>query len=162
MDPRISLLLDALDQAYDRPSWHGTNLRGSLRGLTPGQAAWRAAPERPSIQELVLHAAYWKHAVLRQLVGLPRGSFPLPGANHFPRPDQPSAEAWKGDRALLDRVHRDLRAAVAGLDPRRLQAPSAKARWRLQDLILGVAAHDLHHGGQIQLIKRIGAAPPQR
>jgi hypothetical protein len=32
--PRIAELLRLIDQAYDRKSWHGTNLRGSLRGLS--------------------------------------------------------------------------------------------------------------------------------
>jgi hypothetical protein len=30
----IDQLLQIIDQAYDRKSWHGTNLRGSLRGLS--------------------------------------------------------------------------------------------------------------------------------
>jgi hypothetical protein len=62
---------------------------------------------------------------------------------------------WKADRALLDRVHKDLRAAVATRDPKALDRPSAKKAWKMCDLILGVAAHDLHHGGQIQVIKRM-------
>ena len=53
-------------------------------------------------------------------------------------------------------MHRELRAAVAALKPADLDRPSAKAKYRIRDLILGVAAHDLHHGGQIQLIKRLG------
>ena len=39
--------LDAIDEAYGRKSWHGTNLRGSLRGVTPAEALWRPAPGRP-------------------------------------------------------------------------------------------------------------------
>lgn len=30
-DPAIRLLLEALDEAFDRRSWHGTNLNGSVR-----------------------------------------------------------------------------------------------------------------------------------
>ena len=30
--PEIELLVNSLDQAYNRRSWHGTNLRGSIRG----------------------------------------------------------------------------------------------------------------------------------
>ena len=157
MDARISLLLDALDQAYDAKSWHGTNLKGALRGLTAAQAAQRTAKGRPSIQELALHAAYWKYAVLRQLKDLPKGSFPLEGSNWFPRPGVSSEAQWKADRALLDRVHKELRAAVAVLDPQVLNRPSTKKAWKVSDLVLGVAAHDLHHGGQIQLIKRMKA-----
>jgi uncharacterized damage-inducible protein DinB len=157
MDGRISLLLEGLDQAYDQRSWHGTNLRGALRGLDLDTLAWRPGPGRPNAWELALHAAYWKYAVLRQLKDLPRGAFPLKGSNWFPRPEEATQAAWKADLALLDRMHRELRAAVAELTPSRLDAPSAKKQWRMQDLIQGVAAHDLHHAGQIQLIKRLRA-----
>lgn len=155
MEGRIALLLEVLDQAYDAHSWHGTPLKGALRGLSPAQAAWRPGPDRPSIHELVLHAAYWKYTVLRLLTDLPKGSFPLEGSNWFPRDEVPTAAQWKADRALLDRTHRALRAAVAALDPKVLDGPSPKKAWRVKDLLLGVAAHDLHHGGQIQLIKRL-------
>ncbi|MFN7958041.1 MAG: DinB family protein [Holophagaceae bacterium] len=152
----LNLLLLALDQAYDRKSWHGSNLKGALRGLTADQAAQRPAPGRPSIQELVVHLAYWKYAVLRQIADLPRGTFPLKGSNWFSRP-QVSAAQWQADLALLDHMQAQLRKAVSGLTPAELDRPSAKARYRLRDLILGAAAHDLHHGGQIQLIKRLCA-----
>ncbi|MCE1204378.1 MAG: hypothetical protein LWW79_07195 [Holophagaceae bacterium] len=53
----LDLLLLTLDQAYDRKSWHGSNLKGGLRGLSVDLAALRPAPGRPSIQELVVHLA---------------------------------------------------------------------------------------------------------
>lgn len=155
MSREIALVLQALDQAYDHKSWHGTNLKGSLRGLTAEAAAQRPGPGRPSIHELVVHLAYWKYTVLRQLGSLPRGSFPLKGSNWFSRAGVDAAQ-WKADLALLDHMHRDLRAAVATLRPEDLDRPSAKAKYSLRNLILGSAAHDLHHGGQIQLIKRLG------
>jgi uncharacterized damage-inducible protein DinB len=150
----IDLLLVALDQAYDHKSWHGTNLKGSLKGLTAEEAALRTASGRPSIHELVAHLAYWKYTVLRQLTNLPRGSFPLKGSNWFPRENADAAQ-WQADRVLLDRMHQELHAAVAALKPGDLDRPSAKAKFLNRDLILGAVAHDLHHGGQIQLIKRL-------
>lgn len=153
MNGEVELILLALDQAYDRKSWHGANVKGALRGLTAEAAARRLGPGRPSIHELVVHLAYWKYAVLRQLTALPRGAFPLRGSNWFPR-DQADAKTWKEDLALLDRMHRDLRAAVAALTREDLDRPSRKAKYRVRDLLLGVAAHDLHHGGQIQVLKR--------
>ena len=65
----IALLVEILDRAYNRRSWHGTNLRGSLRGLTPAQLAWRPGKNRHNIWEVVVHAAYWKYAVWRRLTG---------------------------------------------------------------------------------------------
>ena len=61
----LQFLLQLLDESYDRKSWHGPNLRGSLRGVTAEEAAWRPAAERHNIWEIALHAAYWKYAVLR-------------------------------------------------------------------------------------------------
>ncbi|HEY3401597.1 MAG TPA: DinB family protein [Geothrix sp.] len=155
MPREIDLILLTLDQAYDRRSWHGANLKGALKGLTAEEAARRPGPGRPSIHELVVHLAYWKYAVLRQLVDLPRGAFPLKGSNWFPR-EKSDAAQWKADQALLNQMYRNLRAAVAALKPADLDRPSTRATYQVRDLILGVAAHDLHHGGQIQLIKRLG------
>ena len=44
--PEISQLLAIMDAAYDKPSWHGPNLRGSVRRITAQQAAWRPAGDR--------------------------------------------------------------------------------------------------------------------
>lgn len=68
-NPQVDQLLAILARAYDRRSWHGTNLRGSIRGLDPAVAARRPAPGRHNIWELVVHAAYWKSAVWRRLTG---------------------------------------------------------------------------------------------
>ncbi|HEX6433553.1 MAG TPA: hypothetical protein VFZ87_04905, partial [Gemmatimonadales bacterium] len=62
-NPVVAMLLEITDQAFDRKSWHGTTLRGALRGLMPEEALWRPGPERHNIWELTLHAAYWKYAV---------------------------------------------------------------------------------------------------
>jgi hypothetical protein len=57
MDRAISQLLRIIDQAYDARSWHGTNLRGSVRGVPASRAARRPAPGRHTIWEIVVHAA---------------------------------------------------------------------------------------------------------
>ena len=67
------MLLALVDEAYDRRSWHGPNLRGSLRGLSAAEAAWRPSPGRHSAWEIAVHAAYWKYAAWRRLTGEKRG-----------------------------------------------------------------------------------------
>ena len=69
----VTPLLTIMDQAYNRPSWHGTNLRGSVRRVTPAQAAWRPGPGRHNIWETVVHAAYWKYAASRRFIDQPQG-----------------------------------------------------------------------------------------
>jgi uncharacterized damage-inducible protein DinB len=152
-------LLVVLDQAYNRRSWHGTNLRGSIRGLSAAQATWRPGRGRHNIWELVVHAAYWKYAVRRRLTGEGRGTFALKGSNWFTRPASRHRsqwpEEWRADIALLDQEHRKLRDAVSTIAERSLDARTGRRNDRTLFLIAGVAAHDLYHAGQIQLIKAL-------
>jgi uncharacterized damage-inducible protein DinB len=150
-------LLEIIARAYDRHSWHGTNLRGSIRGLDSSAASRRPGAGRHNIWELVVHAAYWKYAAFRRLSGEKRGGFPLTGSNWFERPtaghDTPAA--WRDDVALLARMHRRLVEVVAALPDRALDRTTPGSSVTNFELIAGVAAHDLYHAGQIQLVKRV-------
>lgn len=157
MHPEVPLLLDLLDQSYDRKAWHGPNLKGSIRGLDAAGAAWRPGPGRHNIAEQVLHAAYWKYAARRRLRGKKRGSFPLKGSNWFPVAGDLTEAQWRAHARLLDAEHRALRAAVAELDPARLRQAPFGSKVDTATLIVGVAAHDIYHAGQIQLLKRLQA-----
>jgi hypothetical protein len=154
-NPAIASLVASLDEAFDRRSWHGTNLRGSLRGLSAARAAWRPGPGRHNAWEITLHAAYWKYAAWRRITGEKRGSFALSGSNWFATPLPASEAAWRRDVALLQRYHRLLRAAVLRLSDEDLDRRAPGGREPIGRLLRGIAAHDLYHAGQIQLIKRL-------
>jgi len=53
------LVLALLDEAYEKKTWHGPNLKQSIKGVTAKQAAWRPRAGRHNIWEVMLHAAYW-------------------------------------------------------------------------------------------------------
>jgi uncharacterized damage-inducible protein DinB len=155
MSSEVRQLLTILDQAYDHTSWHGTNLRGSIRRVSLAQAAWRPNPRRHNIWETVVHAAYWKYAASRRFTGDARGSFPLKGSNWFRRPLEKTDKAWKADIALLDEMHRVLRGAVSRLSAADLvRTPSGRKVSNIA-LLTGIAAHDVYHAGQIQLLKKL-------
>ena len=87
-------------------------------------------------------------------MGEKRGSFALPGSNWFPRPVGRATPAdWRADIDLLAEEHARLRAAVARLEDRDLSRRAG--RGSVGFLIRGIAAHDLYHAGQIQLLKRL-------
>ncbi|MGE0815159.1 MAG: DinB family protein [Vicinamibacterales bacterium] len=150
-----SVYVALLDEAFWSRSWHGTNLRGAIRGLAPSVAAWRPADGRYNIWEIVVHAAYWKYAVRRRLTGEGRGTFPLAGSNWWPRPLSGTAAEWRADVALLVSEHRRLREAVAAFPPSRWSRRPPSSPWTFGALVRGAAAHDLHHAGQVQLLKRL-------
>ncbi|MEO8430680.1 MAG: DinB family protein [Acidobacteriota bacterium] len=152
---RLAVLLDLFDEAYDRAAWHGPNLLGSVRRVSAADASWKPGKDRHSVHELVLHAAYWKYVVRRRLTGEKRGSFPLKGSNYFETPARLSDEAWRQSRELLASQHRALRAVVAAFPPERLAQKTPGSRYSNERTILGAAAHDIYHAGQIQLVKAL-------
>lgn len=153
----VELLLALLDEAYDRPAWHGPNLRGALRGLHAREAAWVPPGGRNSAWQLALHCAYWKYAVRRRVTGVgKRGAFPRPGHNLFELPEPADERAWKADLALLDSEHRALHEVVAALSPGRLA--EHRGRSTVARLVYGIAAHDLYHAGQVRLLIRLCGA----
>lgn len=150
----LDVILENLDRAYGKPSWHGPNLRGGLRGVTPEMAAMRPAPDRKNIWEHVVHAAYWKYVARRRFTGEKRGSFPLKGSNWFQRPLEVSKATWNADLTLLDQMHDELRTAAAQLKHDLTKKIPGSQVTYLQ-LLLGVASHDTYHAGQIQLLRRM-------
>jgi uncharacterized damage-inducible protein DinB len=151
----INLLLHMIREGYETQAWHGTNLRGSLHGLTAEQAAWRPAANRHNIWEIVVHTAYWKYIVRRRLLGEKKGSFPLKGSNWIRRPLELSEKAWREDICLLDEMHRSMCSAIGMLPSKDLDRKPTGSKVSNASIISGIACHDVYHAGQIQLLKRL-------
>jgi len=145
-----------VDEAFDHRSWHGTTLRGALRRVDAAAAAWRPAAGRHDIWEGGVHCAYWKYVVRRRLTGEPRGGFPMAGSDWFPSPRPLTEAAWREAVALLGAQHRQLRSAILSTDAADLESDAGGGTTRAA-LVRGIAAHDLYHAGQIQLIKRLAS-----
>jgi hypothetical protein len=139
-------LLQSLDTAFDKLSWHGTNLTGAIRGIAARPAS-RNIRGRKSVWQQVLHAAYWKQRALNKISGITT-PFPRRGSN-WPRvPNARDEPAWRADIKLLRDIHARLRGAVASRSSKQL---NGMVVW----LIHGAAAHDLYHAGQIKLMRRL-------
>lgn len=151
----VELLLRVVDQAYGMKSWHGTTLRGSLRGLSVDTALRRPAASRHNIWELILHTAYWKYIVRRRLTGDKTIRFPRAPSDWPAIPEGGTAAELQADIALLQQEHDSLREAIAGFPASRLRRRAPGSEWTYADFIQGIAAHDLYHTGQIQLLKRL-------
>jgi DinB family protein len=152
-------LLRILHEAYAGPAWHGSSLRGALRGVDADEAMWRGPGLRNRIWDLVAHAAYTRHLVRRRLEPETTDAFPMVvERSWWPRVELNglSADAaWRRDRALLADQHAKFIAFVESLPAKRLieRRPGKKHVWGVE--ISGVALHDTYHGGQIGLIRRL-------
>jgi len=144
MSRELKLLLDFIDSAFDKRSWHGANLMGALRGVGAKQAA-RKLKGRKSIWEQALHAAYWKHIVLNQLIGTQ--PFPRRGSNWIKPPAKLSDRAWRADVKFLRDRHKRFRKAVI--------ASRGKLSAKALKMVYGAAFHDVYHAGQIKLLRRL-------
>jgi uncharacterized damage-inducible protein DinB len=147
---QIAMLEDLLVQAFKRQTWHGPNLKGSLRGISAARAAVKPEGASHTIWEIAVHCAYWKYAVWRRLTGAKMGSFPLEGSDWFEMPEGRSESSWKSALKLLTGYHTKLTKAVSDYDPKKSPMSFEKAVKH----IAGIANHDIYHAGQIQLIKR--------
>ncbi len=153
--PQLGDLLFLIEQSYKKKAWHGTNLRGSIRGLPATEAAWRPGTGRHNIWEIIVHCAYWKYIVRRRILGEKKGSFPLNGSNWFQRPATLSEQAWQEDIQLLGSCHRSLLDAVAQLSPGEFSLRPKGSNVSNLAMLTGIASHDVYHAGQIQLLKRL-------
>lgn len=150
----LDLLQVMLEQAYSKRTWHGPNLKHSLRGVSLEQALWRPSPERHNIWEYMLHCAYWKFVATSRILGVKR-RFPRDFSD-FPEVDSGSAATWKTDMAFLGKCHKELLEAVQSLKPDQLE--QSQGRWQIREEIFGAANHDIYHAGQIQLLRRLQEA----
>lgn len=153
-DERSSLSL-LLDEGFNRAAWHGPNLLGSLRGLTLRELLYRPRKASHNIWELAVHCAYWKYAVRNRMIAGRRNTFPLEGSNFFRRDRGLLLPDWKKDAAMLKQQHAALRTVVLGLDPRTYGHRVLNSRHTVRRTVLGIAAHDIYHAGQISLLKRL-------
>jgi hypothetical protein len=139
------MLVDLLDRAFDKRSWHGANLISAIRGVHADQAR-RSVGGRKTIWEQLLHAAYWKNVVIKFLSG--ESAFDRKGSNWLKMPQRADERAWKEDVLALKGLHVKLRAIVSKLPEKKL---NEKNVW----LIQGAAFHDIYHAGQIKLLRKM-------
>lgn len=155
MRTEVAMLIELLDEAFDARAWHGQALLPAVRKLDASRAAWRPAPSRHCIWEVVLHCAYWKYRVRRRLAPGSGAAFPRRGHNWPRLPERCDAAAWRADVELLREEHRRLKEVVAALPAEALRQPAAGHRRPAIEHIRGIACHDVYHTGQIRLLLRL-------
>jgi len=112
------------------------------------------APGKWSVVEVIAHmaedelATSWRYRQMLEHIGTP-----LPGFDQDEWARRGQYAQWDLRDAL--EMFRLLRAAVSRLSDEDLERRAPGGREPIGRLLRGIAAHDLYHAGQIQLIKRL-------
>jgi len=78
----------------------------------------------------------------------------VPGELHWPAPAHPTAQTWREARAALQEASEALRAAIAKMTDKKLQAHWPGATGTYYELVHGQAQHALYHAGQIAILRK--------
>jgi uncharacterized damage-inducible protein DinB len=150
------LVLEHLAYTFEKEAWQPP-LGKAIDGLNAQQAAWKPAPERHSIWQIVRHVTHWKKSVLQALDGKTLDYKDLERTDW--REATGDDAAWDADvkalhevtGALDERVRSSDDEGLAELMPTYVGLSSAPKASRL----VRMATHDIYHSGQIRYIRAL-------
>lgn len=119
----------------------------AVEGLTAEQAAWKPAPRRHSIWELVSHMTFWREYITyRNQGGAPSSQAEVDRQN-WQEPAEITEEAWQAARERFAASHTRVRALLADPNAPAPPKPELDPRYFL--------FHDSYHVGQIMYIRAL-------
>lgn len=139
-------LTDWWQKAWAEGLWH-VGWDKALEGLSAQQAAWKPAPQRHSIWQVLHHILFWREYTLRAMAGDKPGEAEIERRN-WEEPAEVSEDAWQAARRRFADSHRQIQEAIGGAGDKDLE--------RLSHYI----PHDSYHVGQIMALRGLqGLAP---
>jgi uncharacterized damage-inducible protein DinB len=156
-----ALVLDHLKYTFEKESWQPP-LSKAVEGLTAQQAAWKPAPERHSIWQIVRHVTHWKRSVVAAFEGRTLSYEELEETD-WPEASGDEA-AWQADLRTLFEVTQQIRQRTqamneAALAERRVWY-EGKTEWAqaVGIRLVRMATHDIYHSGQIRYLRALQGA----
>jgi uncharacterized damage-inducible protein DinB len=150
-DPLVQALIDHFDSVFEGPNGDYPAVLEALAGITVAQAMWEPLPDRNSIWQIVDHITDSK---VWQIELLDKGQASPPVWS------QPGGEeiAWAAAVTRLKVAHSRLKTTLEKLsDQDLLIVPVPELKQTQLELLLSIAAHEAHHGGQIDYLKGLQA-----
>jgi uncharacterized damage-inducible protein DinB len=124
--------------------WHAPWSK-ALSGLTAAQAAWKPAPQRHSIWQIVNHVTFWREHEIRSLAGDKPGENEIARRNFEP-PKEVSDSAWSATVARFQQSYRQMTDAIQN------EAHSL-------DRLKFILPHDCYHMGQVMFLRALQNLP---
>ena len=157
------LLLEHLEYTFEKEGWQPP-LGMAVAGLAAEQAAWKPAPGRHSIWQIVRHVLHWKRGVLSAWVGDPR-DYQWMNDSDWPEVSGDQG-AWERDVKELHDMSNEFRQRLEEISDEDLD--QARPWYRdvppraLAQRLLHMFTHDVYHAGQIQYLRALQQVPADR
>ena len=151
-DSLVQALIAHFDSVFAGPNGDYPAVLEALAGINAARAAWKPAPEQNSIWQIVDHLRASK---IWQIEMLEKGRADPPV---WIEPNGRESD-WQAAVEQLVATHARLKDRLGRLSVKDLlAAPEPGSPQTLLELLLSIAAHEAHHGGQIDYLKGLQAA----
>lgn len=154
-------VLDHLEYTFEKEAWQ-PSLAMAVEGLTAEQAAWKPAPARHSIWQIVRHVLHWKRGVIAALDGRPMD------VDVLERTDWAEVSgddaAWQADVRELHTIYQEFRRRLEPMAEggfSQTYVPyQGKEEWSqpLALRLIRVFTHDIYHAGQVRYLRALQGA----
>lgn len=139
-------LLKLWNESWDQGIWIAP-WRKAVEDLSATQAAWRPAPNRHCVWQIVEHVCFWREYTLAKAYGRATPSKDEVERANFAMPETSTEAEWRRSIERLQQSHEALRAAIKDSN-----AAPERLPYHL--------GHDCYHLGQIMLLRAMqGLAP---
>lgn len=136
--------------------WFGA-LWALVEGLTADQAAWRPAPDRHCVWEIVRHVTFWRRYALENVLGHSKPDIRSGSWRQLGEADDAS---WQADLERLRTVQEELVSWLRSQSAEALLAPNPRSEYGLFWYMLGLLNHDSYHVGQVAYVRALMDLPP--
>jgi hypothetical protein len=148
----IARIADQLQRSQQGEAWHGPALAELLADVDAAQALRRPNPAAHNIWELVNHITAWQTAANGAVRG---GVMPRLGrADNWPPSGRTEAQ-WRAAVKRLGKANQELLAGLRAFPENRLDARLPGRKHSFYFMLHGVIQHNLYHGGQLALLKKL-------
>jgi uncharacterized damage-inducible protein DinB len=141
------------------PAWHGRSTKELLVGLTADQACQRPAENVHSVAELLGHMMAWRDWAIRMMRGQHDYRIVIDSDVDWPSYERLSDDEWAALLQANDDQMDELRTDASAMTDEQLDSRVGDRpfdhRWALQFVL----DHDVYHGGQIAVARKLIGAP---
>lgn len=159
MESVVNKLILELNKVIDGDPWYGASLKSILEDVNAQKAVKRVSYNTHSIAEIALHILAWIEEVASRLEENPPKN---PARGDWQKVENLDKHEWDIIRQKIFEEHIRVIELTSSLHLEKLdqqvgdeRSPALGTGISFREMLLGLMEHNIYHGGQIALLKKI-------